>query len=58
MSDKIENKAQELKGAAKQKAGEAIDNEQLQAEGRGEQASASVKQAGEKAKDDVKKLVD
>lgn len=49
--DKAENKATELKGQAKQKAGELTDNEQMQAEGRAEQAKGSLKQAGEKVKD-------
>ncbi|NUR91440.1 MAG: CsbD family protein, partial [Nonomuraea sp.] len=36
--DKIRNKGQELKGRAKQKAGDATDNGSLQAEGRRDQA--------------------
>jgi uncharacterized protein YjbJ (UPF0337 family) len=40
----IRNKAEELKGAAKEKVGDALDNESLQAEGVAEQADAKNKQ--------------
>ena len=36
-ADKVEHKAEELKGAAKEKFGDATDNERLQAEGAAEQ---------------------
>ncbi|GGJ96867.1 hypothetical protein GCM10010123_28570 [Pilimelia anulata] len=49
--DKIENKAEELKGAAKEKLGSATGNRSLQAEGLAEQAAAKAKQLGEGAKD-------
>lgn len=49
--DKFSNKAEELKGRAKEAVGDATDNEQWQAEGRGERAKADIKQAGEKVKD-------
>ena len=49
--DKIEDKAQELKGEAKQKVGEATDNEQWQAEGKKDEVAGNLKQAGEKVKD-------
>jgi uncharacterized protein YjbJ (UPF0337 family) len=42
--DKVENKAEELKGKAKKSVGDATDNEQLQAEGRTDQASGNLKQ--------------
>ena len=57
LDDKIDNKGDELKGKAKEAAGKATDNERLEGEGRGDQASASVKSAGDKAKgaaEDVK----
>jgi uncharacterized protein YjbJ (UPF0337 family) len=54
MDDKIDNKAEELKGKVKEGAGHATDDEELQAEGRGDQASGHVKQAGEKVKDAAK----
>ena len=53
--DKAENKVQELKGDAKEKVGDATDNEQLQAEGKGDQVAGNLKQAGEKVKDAFKK---
>ena len=48
------NKAEELKGKAKEGLGDATDNERLQAEGQGDQAKASAKQAGEHVKDAAK----
>ena len=50
----IRNMAEELKGAAKEKLGDATDNESLQAEGAAEKADARAKQTAE----DVKALVD
>ncbi|GGM68550.1 CsbD family protein [Lentzea pudingi] len=52
--EKFENKAEELKGRAKEAVGDATDNEQWQAEGRAERAKGSLKQAGEKVKDAFK----
>ena len=49
--DKFSNKAEELKGRAKEAVGDATDNEQWQAEGRAERAKADIKQAAEKVKD-------
>ncbi|AHH97944.1 CsbD family protein [Kutzneria viridogrisea] len=54
--DKFENKAEELKGKAKEAAGNATGNEQLQAEGKADQAAGGLKQAGEKVKDAVKNV--
>lgn len=54
MDDKIENKTEELKGKAKEAAGEATDNEQWQAEGRAEQTKSKLSQAGQKLKDAAK----
>ena len=51
VEDKAKNKAQELKGRAKQQAGEATGDEDLQAEGQADQAKGSLKNAGEKVKD-------
>jgi uncharacterized protein YjbJ (UPF0337 family) len=52
--DKLSNKAEEMKGRAKEAVGDATDNEQWQAEGRGERMKADIKQAGEKVKDAFK----
>ncbi|WP_047871879.1 CsbD family protein [Nocardiopsis sp. RV163] len=49
--DQARNKADELKGKAKEKLGEATDNQQWQAEGKAEKNTSKLKQAGEKAKD-------
>ena len=50
-TDKLANKAEELKGQAKQHVGKATDNEQLQGEGKVDEAKGDLKQAGEKVKD-------
>ena len=55
LDDKIGNKAQEAEGKAKQGVGEATDDEKLQAEGKADERSANLKQAGEKIKDAFKK---
>jgi uncharacterized protein YjbJ (UPF0337 family) len=49
--DKARNKAEELKGTAKEKYGDATDNESLEAEGAAERADARTRQAGEHIKD-------
>ncbi|WP_411732459.1 CsbD family protein [Paeniglutamicibacter sp.] len=54
LDDKIGNKAQEAAGKAKEKAGEATDNEKLQAEGAADQSVAKAKPAGEHLKDATK----
>ncbi|OXM72589.1 MULTISPECIES: CsbD family protein [Amycolatopsis] len=56
--DKARNKAEELKGKAKEGLGRATGNEQWEAEGKGEQGKADVKQAGEKVKDAAKDVFD
>jgi uncharacterized protein YjbJ (UPF0337 family) len=58
LKDKAENKVENLKGQGKESAGRATDNEQLEAEGKGDQASSKVKDAGEKVKDAAKDLKD
>ncbi|HUS20455.1 MAG TPA: CsbD family protein [Aeromicrobium sp.] len=54
----IRNKAEELKGAAKEKFGDATDNEDLQAEGAAEKAKANVKQTFEDGKDNLEDATD
>ncbi|MTD53899.1 CsbD family protein [Amycolatopsis pithecellobii] len=54
MSDKFENKAEELKGRAKEGLGEATDNDEWKTEGRAEQGKSELKQAAEKVKDAAK----
>ena len=50
----IRNKAEELKGAAKEKVGDATNNESLQTEGAAEKANAKTKQWNE----DINKKVE
>lgn len=51
VEDKINNASEEATGKLKEGAGKATDDERLEAEGKGDQASANAKQAGEKIKD-------
>jgi uncharacterized protein YjbJ (UPF0337 family) len=52
--DKIDNKAEELGGKLKEGVGKATGDEELQAQGEGDQAKSNLKQAGEKVKDAFK----
>lgn len=52
--DKLDNAKDEKFGQAKEAYGKATDNEQLEAEGKGDQGVANLKQAGEKIKDAFK----
>ena len=52
--DKLRNQGEDLKGKAKETVGRATDDEELEAQGRSDQAKASLKDAGEKVKDAVK----
>jgi len=54
IGDKIENAAENLAGKAKAAVGDATDDENLQAEGHGDQAKSNLKQAGENVKDAFK----
>ena len=54
LGDKIDNKAEELKGQGKEAVGHATDDEQLAAEGQMDQAKGNIKQVGEKIKDAFK----
>ncbi|MDT0201484.1 CsbD family protein [Nocardioides sp. AE5] len=54
----IQNKADELKGQAKEKIGNATGNEELEGEGIIEKSEANLKQAGEKVKDAAGKVKD
>ena len=55
LQDKAENKVENLKGKGKESAGKATGNEQLEAEGKGDQASSKVKDAVGDVKDGFKK---
>jgi len=52
--ENIANKAEELKGAAKEKFGDVTDNEDLQAEGAVEKNEAQAKEAAHDVKEHVK----
>ena len=52
----IRNKAEELKGAAKEKVGDATNNESLQAEGAAEKADAKAKQMAEVINEQVEEM--
>ena len=58
LKDKAENKVEDLKGQGKESAGKATGDENLEAEGKGDQASAKVKDAGEHVKDAAKDVKD
>jgi uncharacterized protein YjbJ (UPF0337 family) len=51
VDDKASNVAEDMAGKAKEAAGKVTDDEQLEAEGKADQFSADIKQAGEKVKD-------
>jgi uncharacterized protein YjbJ (UPF0337 family) len=54
LDDKIDNKAEDVAGKAKEATGKATDDEQLEAEGKTDQSKSDLKQAGEKVKDAFK----
>ncbi|WP_020500251.1 CsbD family protein [Sciscionella marina] len=54
MDDETTNKAEELQGKAKEKAGEVTDNEQWQMEGKAQKTKGSLKQAGDKLRKALK----
>ncbi|MFP5335852.1 MAG: CsbD family protein [Actinomycetes bacterium] len=53
--DKLDHKAEEMRGKAKEAVGRATDDEELEAQGRADQSKADIKQAGEKVKDAFKR---
>ena len=52
--DKLRNQGEELKGKTKETIGRATDDEEVEAQGRTDQAKANLKDAGEKVKDAIK----
>lgn len=52
--DKKKHEAEDLKGKAKEKLGEATDNESMQSEGLVDQAKAKAKKAADDVKDAFK----
>lgn len=53
--DKLSNKGEDLAGKTREAAGRATGDEEMENEGRADQAKADLKQAGEKVKDAFKK---
>jgi len=51
LDDKIRNETEEVAGEVKEGVGKATGDEHLEAEGKGDQVKANLKQAGEKIKD-------
>jgi uncharacterized protein YjbJ (UPF0337 family) len=58
LDDKLDNTKDRVTGRGKEAVGAATDDEQLRAEGRGQQAEADVKDAGEKVKDAARDIRD
>lgn len=56
--DKMKNKIDETVGKGKESAGKATDDRHLEYEGKGDQTSANLKQAGEHVKDSAGKVKD
>ncbi|WP_349898810.1 CsbD family protein [Parafrigoribacterium soli] len=54
LDDKAENAAEKLGGKGKEAVGKATDDEKLEAEGKGDQFKANMKEAGENVKDAFK----
>jgi uncharacterized protein YjbJ (UPF0337 family) len=50
-TDKLNNKVREMRGRIKRNTGEVTGNRRLQAEGRAEEMTGNLRQAGEKFKD-------
>jgi uncharacterized protein YjbJ (UPF0337 family) len=52
--DKVSNATEDAKGKAKEAVGGATDDDELKRQGKGDQAKADLKDAGEKVKDAFK----
>ena len=53
--DKAAHKATEVKGDIKENLGKATGDDEMEAEGKGDQAKGNLKQAGDKVKDAFRK---
>jgi uncharacterized protein YjbJ (UPF0337 family) len=51
IGDKIEHKAEELKGKVKEHVGDATDDSSTETEGKADQFKGNIKQAGDDVKD-------
>jgi uncharacterized protein YjbJ (UPF0337 family) len=57
LKDKISNATEDATGKVKETVGRANGDRDLEAEGRGDQASSNVKKAGENIKDAAKDVI-
>jgi uncharacterized protein YjbJ (UPF0337 family) len=55
LGKKAKNKAKEVKGEGKQTAGRVSGNKRLKAEGKADEVTGNLKNAGEKVKDALRK---
>ncbi len=58
VGDKFSNKAEELKGRAKEAVGSATDDDDLKNEGKADQASSAAKKGAEKIKDKANEVAE
>lgn len=58
LDDKISNKAEDLKGKVKEGTGKATNDQQMEGEGKADQASSSLKDGVENVKDAGKNVKD
>lgn len=58
MNDRLQNKAEDLGGRAKEAAGAVTDNDELRREGKTDQAAAGFKDKVEDVKDGINDAVD
>ncbi|CRK53532.1 conserved hypothetical protein [Rhodococcus sp. RD6.2] len=58
VGDKFSNKAEELKGRAKEAVGSATDDDDLKNEGKADQASSAAKKGVEKVKDKANEVAE
>ena len=58
MDERPAHQGEDLKGKAKEATGKATGDSRLEGEGKGDQASASIKSAGDKAKGAAKDVKD
>jgi len=58
LDDDLSNKAEDLKGRAKEAAGAATDDDDLKSEGKADQTKAGIKDKIDDAKDKVQDKVD
>ena len=56
--DKASNKVQDIKGKVEETVGKVTGDEELEDEGRGDQAKSAVKDVGEKVKDAASSITD